>query len=148
MKIAVLFDGAGLARLGLEQAGHTCTGVELNPIAHHLSKFVGSGNSILYDATTFDLGAYDGVWCSPPCQSISTARTSGPALGNFAKNHLDWCLNIQSDILWVENVSRQGKGNDDWGILWNAAQFTIDPIQCRNRVIGGHYNLPDVQKLC
>ena len=26
MRIAVLFDGAGLARLGLEQAGHTCVG--------------------------------------------------------------------------------------------------------------------------
>ena len=31
MNIAVLFDGAGLARLGLEQAGHTCIGIELDP---------------------------------------------------------------------------------------------------------------------
>ncbi len=38
MNIAVLFDGAGLARLGLEQAGHTCTGIELDPLKHMLSK--------------------------------------------------------------------------------------------------------------
>lgn len=43
MKIAVLFDGAGLARLGLEQAGHECIGVELDPVAHYLGQFVGSG---------------------------------------------------------------------------------------------------------
>ena len=46
LNILVLYDGAGLARLGLEQAGHTCTGVELHPVKHEMSKFVGSGNSI------------------------------------------------------------------------------------------------------
>jgi len=142
MRIAVLFDGAGLARLGLEKAGHECVGVELNPIAHYLGQFVGSGNCVLGDATTFSLKDFDAVWCSPPCQKLSSARTSGPASGSFATNYLNWCLNIDSDILWVENVSRQGKNKDDWGTLWNAAQFTIDPIQCRNRVIGGSYSMP------
>jgi site-specific DNA-cytosine methylase len=49
LKIAVLFDGAGLARLGLEQAGHDCTGYEIDPAKHHLSRMVGSGNSVLAD---------------------------------------------------------------------------------------------------
>lgn len=144
MKIAVLFDGAGLARLGLEQAGHDCTGVELNPVAHYFSQFVGSGNCILADATTFDLSNYDATWCSPPCQKISSARTAGPAQGIYSENHLDWCLAIKKEILWVENVSRQGKHNDNWGTIWNAAQFLEKPIQCRNRVIGGIYDHPDV----
>jgi len=144
MKIAVLFDGAGLSRLGLEQAGHECVGVELNPIAHHLSLMVGSGNCILADATTFDLTPYDAVWCSPPCQKRSSARTSGEASGQYANDYLNWCMtSIINPTLWVENVSVQGKGKDDWGVLWNAAQFTPQPIQCRNRVIGGRYNHPD-----
>lgn len=64
LKIAVLFDGAGLARLGLEQAGHECTGFELNPVAHHLSKFVGSGNCVLADVRNVNLDEFDAVWVS------------------------------------------------------------------------------------
>ena len=44
LMILVLFDGAGLARLGLERAGHTCVGVELDPCKHWLGQYVGSGN--------------------------------------------------------------------------------------------------------
>ena len=55
MKIAVLFDGAGLARLGLEQAGHDCIGFELDPWKHYLSTWVGSGNCVLADARKVDL---------------------------------------------------------------------------------------------
>jgi site-specific DNA-cytosine methylase len=35
MKIAVLFDGAGLARKGLEDSGHECTGFEIDPVSHY-----------------------------------------------------------------------------------------------------------------
>lgn len=62
MQIAVLFDGAGGARLGLERAGHKCTGVELDKNKHYLSQFIGSGNCILGDATQFDLDSYDAIW--------------------------------------------------------------------------------------
>lgn len=65
LKIAVLFDGAGLSRLGLEQAGHECTGYELNPIAHELSKHVGSGNCVLADVKDVDLTEFDAIWASP-----------------------------------------------------------------------------------
>jgi site-specific DNA-cytosine methylase len=143
MKIAVLFDGAGLARLGLERAGHDCVGFELDPNKHELSKTVGSGNSILADVRDVDLSSFDAVWASPPCQSRSTARTQGAPTSDFADDLLQWSLDLPHDILWVENVTVQHKDND-WGTVWNAAQFLPTPIQNRNRVIGGTYELPHV----
>jgi site-specific DNA-cytosine methylase len=56
---------------------------------------------------------------------------------------LAWSLNVDIPILWVENVTVQHKDND-WGTVWNAAQFLPTPIQNRNRVIGGYYELPQV----
>lgn len=63
MKIAVLFDGAGLARLGLELAGHECIGFELDPWKHHLGSMVGSGRCELADATEVDLSGFDRCAC-------------------------------------------------------------------------------------
>lgn len=139
--IAVLFDGAGLARLGLEQAGLRCTGFELNKYAHYLSTMVGSGNCILQDATSVDLREFDGVWCSPPCQMHSVARTQGEPESSYSTDYLQWCLNLPHDPLWVENVA----ANDStWGTVYNAAQFTEKPLQNRNRVFGGRHPEPDL----
>lgn len=46
MRIAVLFDGAGLARLGLEQAGHDCTGYELDPAQWDRVLYEAIGNGV------------------------------------------------------------------------------------------------------
>jgi site-specific DNA-cytosine methylase len=148
MKIAVLFDGAGLARLGLEQAGHECTGFELNPIAHHLGQFVGSGRCVLADVRDVNLSAFDAVWASSPCQKRSSARTQGDAQGEFCEDLLDWSLGLQVlwpnlKTLWVENVCGNAYGKmADWGRAYNAYQFGVP--QNRNRMIGGFYSLPDV----
>jgi site-specific DNA-cytosine methylase len=148
MKIAVLFDGAGLARLGLEQAGHDCTGYELNPAMHHLSKMVGSGNSVLADVRDVDLSGYDGVWASPPCQPRSIARNgSEAAITPYASDLLGWSLGLLQQrfkVVWIENVL-SGAGNG-WGATWNAGQFLPVPIQNRNRVIGGYYPIPAVYR--
>lgn len=148
LKIAVLFDGAGLSRLGLEQAGHECTGFELNPIAHHFSKFVGSGNCVLSDVRDVDLSKFDAIWASPPCQQRSSARTQGKAIGEYCEDLLEWSLNLKKQfpdkIIWVENVAVQGKKGNDWGKVYNAAQFLNDPIQNRNRIIGGKYPEPEI----
>jgi site-specific DNA-cytosine methylase len=150
LKIAVLFDGVGLSRLGLEMAGHECTGYELNPIAHYLSKFVGSGNTILSDVRDVDLSGFDAIWASPPCQTRSSARTQGDAIGDYCEDLLEWSLNLKNKypekIVWVENVTIQGKEGNDWGIVFNAAQFGETPIQNRNRIIGGRYPLPKVER--
>jgi site-specific DNA-cytosine methylase len=156
MRILVLFDGAALARLGLERSGHECIGVELNPVAHHLSKFVGSGNSILADVkdvmkdplkyiSEFGWDDYDAIWASPPCQIHSVARTQGSPVSAFAEDLLDWSLQLDAPILWVENVIPQGK-MPDWGNPYNAAQFEDKPRQIRNRMIGGHFKEPKVHR--
>lgn len=141
MKIAVLFDGAGLARLGLEQAGHQCVGVELDPHKHHLSTFVGQGECILSDVQSFSLSDFDAVWASPPCQFKSQARTQGAPKSPYSTDLVDWALALNSSILWVENVVSSGS---PFGALYNAAQFHEPPIQIRNRVIGGRYKAPKV----
>lgn len=148
-KIAVLFDGAGLARKGLEEAGHECVGVELDPRKHHLGLALGSGNCILGDATKFDLSGFDAVWASPPCAIRSSAIKDLTGKGGlrdpeFQQDNLAWSLGIQSPVLWVENVTIQGSKGNDWGAVYNAAQFTEVPIQNRNRVIGGRYPAPKV----
>src|SRR5688500_11438896 len=126
MRIAVLFDGCGLARLGLEQAGHECVGYELDPTKHHLSQYIGSGNSVLADATKVDLLSFDGVWASPPCQWLSEARTQGDPVSQYAANLLSWALSLQErypdKAIWVENVMPQGT-IPSWGKPYNAAQF-------------------------
>jgi len=142
MNIGVLFDGAGLARLGLERAGHKCTGIELDPVKHYLSTFVGSGRCILADVRHIDLDKFDALWCSPPCQLRSAARTQGPPVSSYAEDLLQWSLNLPHEVLWVENILSQKSGENDWGRKWNAAQFTSTPIQSRNRVIGGRYRDP------
>ncbi len=142
MKIAVLFDGAGLARLGLEQAGHDCTGYELDPMKHYLSQFVGSGKSMLQDVRTVDLTQFDGVWASPPCQFLSAARTQGAPVSQFAENLLDWALALPHNPLWVENVKQMTSSLNSWGTVYNAAQFESKSRQNRNRVVGGRHNAP------
>ncbi len=144
MRILNLFDGCGLSRLGLEMAGHKVLGIELDPWKHYLSQFIGSGNCILGDATEVDISGFDAIWASPPCQLRSSARTQGPPVSEFSKDYLEWSLNLPSEILWVENVTVQNKGGNDWGIVWNAAQFLEHPVQNRNRVIGGRYRFPKV----
>lgn len=150
MKIAVLFDGAGLARLGLERAGHTCIGFELDPAKHFLGRFVGEGHCVLADALTVDLSGFDAVWASPPCQSHSVARTQGPVKkvafgqGDLLAQTLDKLSGFKG-VTWVENVISPATEEIMGGAAaYNAAQFLVDPIQNRSRLIWGSHPAPEV----
>ena len=156
----VLFDGFGLCRLALQQAGFMCVGVELDENKCLLSR------ALLQDAFGLDtpvvcmdvlrltsevVHAFDAVWCSPPCQQRSMANISGrvarPALSRVLIN---WSLGLEPGplvdypgVLWVENVYNR-KGSNSWGTIFNQVQFQEEPTQCRNRVIGGSYPPPCV----
>lgn len=147
LNIAVLGDGGGLARLGLERAGHTCTGFELDPTKHYLSQMVGSGNCILADMREVDLSDFDAVWASPPCQEHSDQNHGNRKQANPYGDGslLDWCLNLPHDILWVENVINR-QLNTQPGTLYNAAQFLPTPIQKRRRFVAGRYQPPVVYR--
>ena len=87
---------------------------------------------------------YDAVWASPPCQSRSPARTQGEPSSPYARDHLQWCLNLKAPVLWVENIKSQVADNNLWGTLWNFAQLDPQdpPRQSRNRVVGGRHLIP------
>jgi len=152
LRIAVLFDGAGLARLGLEQAGHECVGFELDPDKHHLSQFVGSGNSELQDVTDPAFvrrlkREFNAVWASPPCPPRSVARMKAAPIGCFSQVDLTpWALALPFKPLWVENVLAHKREENTWGRRWNADQFTRTPFQGRQRIIGGNYDEAAVEQ--
>lgn len=147
LTIAVLGDGGGLARLGLERAGHTCTGFELDPTKHYLSQMVGSGNCILADMREVDLSGFDAVWASPPCQEHSEQNHGNRQQDNpyGSGELLEWCLNLSHNILWVENVINRESQRQP-GPLYNAVQFLPKAIQKRRRFVAGRYKPPMVYR--
>lgn len=68
----------------------------------------------------------------------------------FSEDLIEWSLNLvkkyPEKIIWVENVTLQGKKGNDWGTIFNAAQFGEKPIQNRNRIIGGNYPKPNIKR--
>lgn len=96
-----LFCGAGGVSRGLQLAGFRVTGVDL--VAS--PRYVGD-DFIQADALTVELGGYDFIWASPPCQRYS-AFSRGLGVAN---NHPDLIEPIRQRLLdsgsrWViENV--------------------------------------------
>lgn len=69
-----LFCGAGGVSVGLARAGFEVVGVDLDPRAERHS-----GTFVCADAITFDLGGYDFIWASPPCQAYRSATGAAAA---------------------------------------------------------------------
>lgn len=152
LNILVLYDGGGLARLGLEQSGHICTGVELDPVKHEMSKYVGSGNCICADVLALDDSFYlqfDAIWSSPPCQSYSDQKTDdktgvygNPECLPHSMKLIDKFPHLKA--IWIENVlSNYFK---PYAQHYNAAQFLLNPVQRRRRLIGGRFDKPFVYR--
>jgi DNA (cytosine-5)-methyltransferase 1 len=71
LKALDLFCGAGGATRGLQRAGFTVAGVDIDSQPHYIGEFF-----IKTDALTWQLekGEYDFVWASPPCQKHTNAQ--------------------------------------------------------------------------
>ncbi len=161
----VLFDGAGLSARGLRMAGFRTIGVESNPACHRMAKSILDaeirefGNDcpayhsrvwlcdVRDDCVNAVMANADVIWASPPCQLHSSARTQGNPTGQYAEDLLPWSLELpvrfpKAKAVWIENVTRMGKGKNDWGTVYNACQFGT--LQNRNRVIAGRYLEPVV----
>src|SRR5258708_33470275 len=94
-----LFCCQGGASAGLKAAGFDVVGVDIQQQPRYPFKFVRA------DALTFELGGFDLIWASPPCQRFSCATPRGhrekhPDLISPIRERL-----IASGALWImENV--------------------------------------------
>jgi site-specific DNA-cytosine methylase len=150
MKIAVLFDGAGLARKGLEDAGHDCIGFEIDPMSVYLGSFVGKGMCSLCDVRDLSERIFDGfdaVWPSPPCQGHSIAKSKGTKTSKHGSfdllgHSIDLMKKLKNKgkIFWIENVVGANFKDCNYKVF-NCGEFG-DLRQSRNRKIGGFFLSP------
>jgi site-specific DNA-cytosine methylase len=152
-----LFDGAGISRLGLEQAGFSVTGVEMDQRKHYLSQHLGSPELlVLADVRKLPLDFFHSfavIFASPPCKQRSVLRVASKFVGpadEHGDDLLNWCFETlphpNLKVLVIENVFSTNTTSKDnqWGVRFNAAQFTDPPVQSRARLIGGKYPMPKV----
>lgn len=149
----VLFAGAGFSSVALALTGYQVTAVELDPRKCYLHSFMKPHcevicSDVLHLTPAF-LHSFKTIWASPPCQQRSVLRVSSKKEGvssDAGYDFVGWCLkHLQhADVLWVENVeSTNSKAQEgDWYHLFNSAQFTSMPLQCRPRYVGGKYPMP------
>jgi DNA (cytosine-5)-methyltransferase 1 len=87
LRLLDLFCGAGGATKGYQNAGFYVVGVDNRPQKHYIGD-----EFILADAMTVDLGGYDAIHASPPCQAYSDLRNLSD------EEYPDYIANIRSRL--------------------------------------------------
>jgi DNA (cytosine-5)-methyltransferase 1 len=99
-----LFCGAGGAGMGYHRAGFEVVGVDVKPQPNYPFEVVQA------DALTVDfaeLGDFDAIHASPPCQQFTAYRRKGHGVGDGYPNLIDWARQrlYSTGLPWVmENV--------------------------------------------
>lgn len=101
-KILDLFCGAGGAGVGYHRAGFDVVGVDIEPRDNYPLDFV-CADAIAY-VLTVNLGTFDAIHASPPCQLHSTLRTG--VTGDYEDLVADtrWALERAGKPYVIENV--------------------------------------------
>jgi DNA (cytosine-5)-methyltransferase 1 len=73
MRALDLFSGAGGASRGMQQAGLHVSGVDVNPQPIFCGDHFIRADAIAF-LETADLGEFDFIWASPPCQAYTALR--------------------------------------------------------------------------
>lgn len=122
MRALDLFCCAGGASHGLERAGFTVDGVDLEDQPEYPCTFVRG------DALAADLGGYDLVWASPPCQAF-TAYKRRP--GHVAP---------RDNLIPAVRAKLQA-----WGGAWIIENVVGAPLENPRQLCGSMFGL-DVQR--
>jgi DNA (cytosine-5)-methyltransferase 1 len=98
-----LFCGAGGASMGLYRAGLDVIGVDIRPQPRYPFRFI-RGDAL---RPPVDLGRFDFVWASPPCQHFSLATRCRPGAAEKHPNLIPPIRNMlerSSGLFCMENV--------------------------------------------
>lgn len=126
VRILDLFCGAGGAAVGYSRAGFDVVGVDLKPQPHYPFEFHQADAMTM---TTADLGRFDAIHASPPCQAFTNARVIHgrahpdlltPIRELLEKTGLPWVIeNVPGAPMRKDLVlcgSMFGLGDDDAGL--------------------------------
>lgn len=75
MRILDLYSGGGCGALGMMQAGHTVTGVDIEPLGWSYPGTFIQGDALAIDPQ-WARDNFDAIWSSPPCQKYSHATSA------------------------------------------------------------------------
>lgn len=166
-----LFCGGGGASCGMVMGGASLlAGLDQNPVAMETHAHNLPGEHRCCDLRTVDTDLLpplevDWVHGSPPCQGFTSAkgeRSVSDTRNQLVWSFIDWCAEIQSPIVTMENVTGMGTISETWmdevsaafreagyEARWkelNAADYGVPQTRKRIFVVAMHEDGPTPQR--